>query len=80
MYQELWALLRPKENGSPAGLPGVITSLSPLTVSIRGEEISQNLFVPSGLSLQEDDLGRTAAVLPLEDGFLILGTIREVGT
>jgi len=80
VYQELWALLRPKENSSPVGLPGVIASLSPLTVSLRGEAVSQGLFVPASLSLCEDDLGQTVAVLPLEGGLLVLGTIREVGT
>ena len=77
-YQELWALIRPKEKDSPAGLSGIITSLSPLTVAVRGEEISQGLLLCDELVLGAADIGRQAALLPVEDGLLLLCLMKEV--
>ena len=78
VYQELWALLRPHETGAPTAVSGVLTSLSPLAVSVRGEVLSQGLLAAADLALEEQDLGRTVALLPMEEGLLLLCPIREV--
>jgi len=69
VYSELLDLLVQEPEGGPAGLFGTLTSVSPLTVTIR---VSRGLFYPRGMTFHPEDIGREVAVLPCEEGFLIL--------
>ncbi|MBE6995155.1 MAG: hypothetical protein E7429_00250 [Ruminococcaceae bacterium] len=77
IYGELLDLLRTKPSASPAGLFGTLTALSPLTLRVRGREISRGLFCPRGTVFGQEDLGREVALLPCEEGFVILFQIEE---
>lgn len=73
VYSELWALLRPEKSLDGGGaLFGTLAGLSPLTVRVGGCEVSEGLFRPAGMSLRAEDVGRTLALLPCEEGFLLL--------
>lgn len=73
VYSELWALLRPEKSlDGGAALFGTLAGVSPLTVRVGGCEVSEGLFRPAGMSLRAEDVGRTLALLPCEEGFLLL--------
>ena len=73
VYSELWALLKPEKNlDAPAALFGTLTGVSPLTVSAGGCEVSEGLFRPAGMSIRAEDVGRTLALIPCDEGFLLL--------
>ena len=73
VYSELWALIKPEKSlDAPAALFGTLTGVSPLTVSIGGCGVSEGLFRPAGMSIRAEDVGRTLALLPCEEGFLLL--------
>lgn len=73
VYSELWALLRPEKSLDGGGaLFGTLAGVSPLTVRVGGCEVSEGLFRPAGMSLRAEDVGRTLALLPCEEGFLLL--------
>lgn len=72
-YSELWELLRPQRDLTGGGaLFGTLVGISPLTVRVGGCEVSEGLFRPAGMSLRAEDVGRTLALLPCEEGFLLL--------
>ena len=75
VYSELLELLMPEWDGSPGGVFGTLTAISPLTVTVRGTALTEGLFYPSGTRFREEDVGRTAALLPCEEGFWILGFV-----
>lgn len=63
----------PKESLDGGGaLFGTLAGVSPLTVRVGGCEVSEGLFRPAGMSLRAEDVGRTLALLPCEEGFLLL--------
>lgn len=67
------ALLRPEKSLDGGGaLFGTLAGISPLTVRVGGCEVSEGLFRPAGMSLRAEDVGRTLALLPCEEGFLLL--------
>ena len=67
------ALLRPEKSLDGGGaLFGTRAGISPLTVRVGGCEVSEGLFRPAGMSLRAEDVGRTLALLPCEEGFLLL--------
>lgn len=72
VYSELLDLLLPKESGYAGGLFGTLTALSPLTVTVRGTAVNRGLFYPRGTVFRQEDLGREVALLPCEEGFLLL--------
>lgn len=72
VYSELLDLLAPEPGEAPCGLFGTLTGLSPLTVTVRGTAVSRGLFYPRGTVFRQEDLGREVALLPCEEGFLIL--------
>lgn len=73
VYSELWALLRPERSLDGGGaLFGTLAGVSPPAVCVGGAEVSEGLFRPSGMALREQDVGRTLALLPCEEGFLLL--------
>ena len=73
VYSELWALLKPEKDLEAGGaLFGTLTGVSPLTVRVGGCEVSEGLFRPVGISIRAEDVGRTLALLPCEEGFLLL--------
>ena len=75
VYSELLELLMPEWDGSAGGVFGTLTAISPLTVTVRGTKLTSGLFYPSGTRFREEDVGRTAALLPCEEGFWILGFV-----
>lgn len=72
VYSELLDLLAPEPGDAPPGLFGTLTAVSPLTVTVRGTAVSRGLFYPKGMTFHREDLGRELALLPCEEGFLIL--------
>ena len=72
VYSELLDLLRREPEEAPVALFGTLTGVSPLEVSIRGTPVSEGLFVPRGTRYEKEHLGATLALLPCEEGFLIL--------
>lgn len=73
VYGELWELLKPEKDLDGGGaLFGVLMGVSPLTVRVGGCEVSEGLFRPAGMSIRAEDIGRTLALVPCEEGFLLL--------
>ena len=72
VYHELLELLCPREEASVPVLFGTLKSAEPLCVLIGDTEIRQGLRCPRGMAFYEEDLGRELALLPCENGFLIL--------
>ena len=66
VYSELWALLRPEKSLDGGG------ALFGTLARVGGCEVSEGLFRPAGMSLRAEDVGRTLALLPCEEGFLLL--------
>ena len=75
VYSELLEILLREPEGTTGGLFGTLTAVSPLTVTVRGTSLTEGLFYPSGTRFREEDVGRTAALLPCEEGFWILGFV-----
>ena len=71
-YAALLEVLRPGEPPAPMGLFGTLVAVSPLTVRIRGTDISSGLFYPRGMVFYPEHIGQDMALLPCEEGFLIL--------
>lgn len=72
VYSELLDLLVRQPEEAPPGLFGTLTSVSPLTVTIRGTAVTRGLFYPRGTVFHREDIGKELAVLPCEEGFLLL--------
>lgn len=72
VYSEILDLLVREPGEAPAGLFGTLTAVSPLTVTIRGTAVTRGLFYPAGTVFRREDIGRELALLPCEEGFLIL--------
>ena len=75
VYSGLLDLLSPRQGTDPPGLLGTLTSHDPVTVSVRGTDLRQELLVPIGRTFYPEDVGKTFALLPCEGGFLILTDI-----
>lgn len=72
VYSELLDLLVREPPEAPPGLFGTLTSVSPLAVAVRGTAVTRGLFYPRGTRFHPEDIGRELALLPCEEGFLIL--------
>jgi hypothetical protein len=79
VYSALLDLLVREPEGYTGGLFGTLTSLSPLTVTVRGTAIDRGLYYPRGTVFYPEDLGQEVALLPCETGFIILFQV-EGGT
>ena len=75
IYSELLELLCPRPSEPAPGLFGVLTAVSPLTVTVRGTVLTEGLFYPRDTVFRQEDIGREAALLPCEEGFWILGIV-----
>lgn len=75
VYSELLELLLPEWDGSPGGVFGTLTAISPLTVTVRGTPLAEGLFYPYGTVFRKEDVGREVALLPCEEGFWFLGFV-----
>ena len=75
VYSELLELLMPEWDGSPGGVFGTLTAISPLTVTVRGTKLTSGLFYPAGTVFRKEDIGREVALLLCEEGFWILGFV-----
>lgn len=72
VYSGLLDLLCPRQRADPPGLLGTLTSHAPVTVSVRGTDLREELLLPAGRTFCPEDVGKTFALLPCEGGFLIL--------
>lgn len=72
VYCELLELLSPQIPQTPPGMIGTLTAIAPLTVTVRGTSLTDGLVHPAGMVFDEEDVGRSVALLPWEDGFFIL--------
>lgn len=73
VYTELWELIRPQARQEDGGaLFGTLSGVSPLSVTVGDTVLDQGLFYPAGMTFDGEDIGRTVALLPCEEGFLIL--------
>lgn len=79
VYSELLDLLVREPGEVPPGLFGTLTAVSPLTVSVRGTDVTEGLFIPRGMTFHWQDIGRELALLPCEEGFLILFFVEGAG-
>lgn len=71
-YSLLLDLLTPEPVETAKGRFGTIAAVSPLMVRLRGRTLSRGLFYPRGTRFTEEDIGREVALLPCEEGFLVL--------
>lgn len=79
VYSLLLDLLAKTPETRPPGLFGTVAGVSPLTIRVRGREISRGLFVPRGTRYTREDVGREAALIPCEEGFLVLFPVEGGG-
>lgn len=79
VYSLLLDLLARDPERTAPGLFGAIAGASPLAVSIRGTTVRQGLFCPRGTRFTHEDIGREVALLPCEEGFLVLCEVEEAG-
>jgi len=79
VYSELLDILLREPPDSPPGLFGTIAAVSPLMVRVRGRTLSRGLFYQRGTRFTEEDIGAEVALLPCEEGFLILFQTEEGG-
>ena len=75
VYSELLELLLRSAEVATEGLFGTLTSISPLTVTVRGTKLTERLFYPDGTVFRKEDIGREVALLLCEEGFWILGFV-----
>ena len=75
VYSELLEILLREPEATTGRLFRTLTATPPLTVTVRGTALTEGLFYPSGTRFREEDVGRTAALLPCEEGFWILGFV-----
>ena len=80
VYSELLDLLRPPAPQVSSGLIGTVRAISPLTLEVRGMDISENLLCPAGMTFYPEDVGREAALLPWEGGLIFLFFIQGGST
>ena len=73
VYSELLELLSPRREAGETGVCfGTISGVEPLRLTVGGTEVSRGLLWPRGMVFRTEDIGREAALLPREDGFLLL--------
>ena len=73
VYSELLELLSPRREAGETGVCfGTISGVEPLRVTVGGTEVSRGLLWPRGMVFHAEDIGREAALLPREDGFVLL--------
>ena len=78
VYSAIAQLLSPRAGLEPPGLLGTLTRHAPVTVSVRGRELSEELILPAGRTFRPEDVGKQLALLPCEGGFLILTEVSGV--
>ena len=73
VYSELLELLSPRREAGETGVCfGTISGVNPLRLTVGGVEISRGLLWPRGTVFRKEDIGKEMALLPREDGFLLL--------
>lgn len=72
IYAALLDILQRPAGDTPPVLFGTLTAVSPLTVTVEGTAVSQRLFYPRGTVFYAEHIGREYALLPCEEGFLLL--------
>ena len=77
VYHELLELLAPEKETPPPVVFGTLSGTAPVQVTVGETEIRRGLHYPRGMMFHEEDLGRELALLPCENGFLILFQTEE---
>lgn len=77
VYHELLELLAPVKETSAPVIFGTLSGVSPVRVTVGETEIRRGLHYPRGMMFSQEDLGRELALLPCENGFLILFQTEE---
>jgi hypothetical protein len=72
VYSELWELLSPNRGGTSPVCFGTLSAVEPLTVTVGGTDITNGLSFSRGTVFYKEQIGRRLALLPCEEGFLIL--------
>ena len=77
VYHELLELLAPEKETPLSVLFGTLSGISPVRVTVGETEVCRGLHYPRGMMFCEEDLGRELALLPCENGLLILFQTEE---
>ena len=77
IYSQLLDLLRPDGAQQGGCLFGTLTGVDPLRVRVGGREITRGLFYPAEKMFHVEQIGQILALLPCENGLLILFEVEE---
>jgi len=72
VYSQLLSLLRSDTAQPGFCLFGTLTGVAPLRVRVGGREITQGLLYPAEKVFCPEQIGQNLALLPCENGLLIL--------
>lgn len=72
VYSRLLDLLGSQPAQQTGCIFGTLTGVNPLRVRVGGREISQGLFYPAEKVFHVKQIGQNLALLPCENGLLIL--------
>lgn len=72
VYSELLDLLTPEKSVQSPVCFGTLREISPLTIAVEGTEVTKNLYYPREMVFHVEQIGSELALLPCENGFLIL--------
>lgn len=75
VYSELLTLLTQKKDREAPAVFGVLSSVQPLEVTVRGVSLARGLFYPAGMSFRAEDEGREVLLLSCEQGLYIVGFV-----
>lgn len=75
VYSELLDLLVQKQSREAPAIFGTLSSVAPLTVTLRDTPLTQGLFYPAGTRFRPQDVGRELLLLPCEEGLYIVGFV-----
>lgn len=79
IYSQLLELLRAEGAPQPGCLFGILTDVDPLTVRVGERMVREGLLYPRGKVFHVEQIGQELALLPCENGLLILFEV-EGGT
>ena len=77
VYSELLDILRPERAEGAGCIFGTLTGVEPLTVRVGEREITQGLFYPAEKVFHVKQIGQNLALLPCENGLVILFEVEE---
>lgn len=75
VYSELLDLLWQKKSPQTVGVFGKLSAVAPLTITLRGCQLSKGIFYPAGTRFDQEDVGREVLLLPCEEGLYLIGFV-----